>query len=149
MTSGPRPDLPFAPEVLSYVARRMQACGLQPDRAWLSAQATGFDMILLDSHATMLAAARNAIPQSHAQWELSAFYECAMPPAVFDLCNGPLTRFAEFAFLYERLLGAAARPWLPSLFLAAAATPGLDEKRRIRLVSGFNVDDLRDAVAVD
>lgn len=67
MTSGPCPDLPFAPDVLSYTARRMQACGLQPDRAWLSAQATDFDMMLLDSHSNMLAATRDAKPRSNAQ----------------------------------------------------------------------------------
>lgn len=41
----------------------------------------------------------------------------------FDLCQGRLPSFACYRFLYERLIGASVRPWLPAAFCAAAALP--------------------------
>ena len=41
--------------------------------------------------------------------------------SAFDLGQDRLPNFAAYRFLYERLIGAAARPWLPSAFCAAAA----------------------------
>ena len=47
-----------------------------------------------------------------------------------------LASFSSYRFLYERLLGAGARPWLPGAFCAAASLPHLHpEKRRILLQS--------------
>jgi len=54
----------------------------------------------------------------------------------FDLGQDRLPDFASYRFLYERLIGAAVRPWLPAAFCAAAALPHLHpEKRRILLQS--------------
>lgn len=56
--------------------------------------------------------------------------------AAFDLAQERLACFASFRFLYERLLGAEIRPWLPSAFCAAAALPSLrPERRKILLQS--------------
>ena len=53
-----------------------------------------------------------------------------------DLAQEQLTSFSAYRFLYERLLGAAARPFLPAAFCAAAALPQLrPERRRILLHS--------------
>ena len=40
--------------------------------------------------------------------------------SAFDLGQDRLPNFAAFRFLYERLIGASSRPWLPSAFCAAA-----------------------------
>src|SRR3954469_24320535 len=54
----------------------------------------------------------------------------------FDLGQDRLPDFASYRFLYERLIGAAVRPWLPGAFCAAAALPHLHpEKRRVLLQS--------------
>jgi hypothetical protein len=54
----------------------------------------------------------------------------------FDLGQERLADFASYRFLYERLVGAAIRPWLPGAFCAAAALPHLHpEKRRVLLQS--------------
>ena len=54
----------------------------------------------------------------------------------FDLGQGRLTTFSAYRFLYERLLGAGARPWLPGAFCAAASLPHLHpDKRRLLLQS--------------
>jgi hypothetical protein len=53
---------------------------------------------------------------------------------VFDLAAGRLPCFASYRFLYERLLGAAVRPWLPAAFCAAAALPQVHPKTRETLL---------------
>src|SRR5207245_2645 len=54
----------------------------------------------------------------------------------FDLGQDRLPDFAAYRFLYERLIGASVRPWLPGAFCAAAALPHLHpEKRRVLLQS--------------
>ncbi|MFM9828026.1 MAG: hypothetical protein ACKVOB_04660 [Sphingomonas sp.] len=54
----------------------------------------------------------------------------------FDLGQGRLSSFSAYRFLYERLIGAEVRPWLPAAFCAAAALPHLQpELRRILLQS--------------
>ncbi|QIK96378.1 hypothetical protein G7076_07910 [Sphingomonas sp. HDW15A] len=56
--------------------------------------------------------------------------------AAFDLGQDRLPSFAAFRFLYERLLGAGVRPWLPAAFCSAAALPHLHpDRRRVLLQS--------------
>ena len=50
--------------------------------------------------------------------------------AAFDLAQERIECFSAFRFLYERLLGADVRPWLPSAFCAAAALPQIKPSRR-------------------
>ena len=56
----------------------------------------------------------------------------------FDLAGNRLTCFASYRFLYERLLGAAVRPWLPAVFVAAAALPHLHPDRRRHLLQSLS-----------
>lgn len=61
--------------------------------------------------------------------------------ASFDLAQAKLSSLSAFRFLYERLLGAAVRPWLPSAFLAAAALPGLHPSDRKALLGSVSATD--------
>jgi len=54
------------------------------------------------------------------------------------LAQEKLTGFASFRFLYERLLGADARPWLPSAFCAASALPQIRPERRKKLLQSIS-----------
>lgn len=58
--------------------------------------------------------------------------------SAFDLAQGRLESFASYRFLYERLLGADARPWLPGCFCAAAAMPNLSPDRRRALLQSIS-----------
>ncbi|HEX8554942.1 MAG TPA: hypothetical protein VF695_09565 [Sphingomonas sp.] len=58
--------------------------------------------------------------------------------AAFDLGQGRLLGFAAFRFLYERLIGAEIRPWLPSAFCAAAAMPHLHPDLRRKLLQSIS-----------
>jgi len=53
-----------------------------------------------------------------------------------DIAQEKLDSFSSYRFLYERLLGAAVRPFLPAAFCAAAALPQIrPERRRLLLQS--------------
>ena len=56
----------------------------------------------------------------------------------FDLGQDRLPCFASYRFLYERLIGAAVRPWLPGAFCAAAALPHLHPERRRMLLQSIS-----------
>ena len=58
--------------------------------------------------------------------------------SAFDLAQGELDGFASYRFLYERLIGAAIRPWLPAAFLAAAVLPSIPPERRLALVRSLD-----------
>jgi len=56
----------------------------------------------------------------------------------FDLGQERLGCFASYRFLYERLIGAGIRPWLPGAFCAAAALPHLHPDRRRTLLQSIS-----------
>ncbi len=58
--------------------------------------------------------------------------------SAFDLGQGRLTSFSCYRFLYERLVGAEVRPWLPSAFCAAAALPHLHPDLRRKLLQSIS-----------
>lgn len=58
--------------------------------------------------------------------------------AAFDLAQEKLQSFSAFRFLYERLLGAWARPWLPAAFCGAAALPQIKPDRRRMLLNSIS-----------
>ncbi|WP_379548563.1 hypothetical protein ACFCW2_05185 [Qipengyuania sp. DSG2-2] len=58
--------------------------------------------------------------------------------AAFDLAQDRIDGFSAFRFLYERLLGATARPWLPSAFVGAAALPHIAPERRRMLLQSLS-----------
>lgn len=58
--------------------------------------------------------------------------------SAFDLGQGRLPTFSAYRFLYERLLGAEVRPWLPAAFCAAASLPTLHPDLRRRLLQSIS-----------
>lgn len=58
--------------------------------------------------------------------------------SAFDLGQGRLTTFSAYRFLYERLIGASIRPWLPASFCAAAALPHLHPDLRRKLLQSIS-----------
>jgi len=58
--------------------------------------------------------------------------------AAFDLAQERISSFAAFRFLYERLLGAGIRPWLPAAFCGAAALPQIQPERRKLLLHSIS-----------
>jgi len=58
--------------------------------------------------------------------------------AAFDLAQARITCFSSFRFLYERLLGAGVRPWLPAAFCGAAALPQIHPGQRKKLLQSIS-----------
>jgi hypothetical protein len=79
---------------------------------------------------------RDTVPDDSGLEEMEPMMAALITVTAFDLGQGRLPDFASYRFLYERLIGAAVRPWLPGAFCAAAALPHLHpEKRRTLLQS--------------
>src|SRR3546814_15130791 len=95
------------------------------DLAAIRAQAAVYD--LLDE-------IRPIIPDGPDLGDLMPFYGPLIALSGFDLGQGRLPSFSSYRFLYERLLGARVRPWLPGAFASAAMLPSLDPARRKALV---------------
>jgi hypothetical protein len=79
---------------------------------------------------------RSHVPDDSGLDEMEPLMGPLVAMTAFDLGQDRLGDFASYRFLYERLIGAAVRPWLPAAFCAAAALPHLHpEKRRALLQS--------------
>jgi hypothetical protein len=83
-------------------------------------------------------ALRALIPQQETPFEVERFLGKLVRLAAFDLEQERLKSFSAFRFLYERLLGAAVRPYLPAAFCAAAALPTLRPERRKLLLQSLS-----------
>lgn len=85
-----------------------------------------------------LADIRTLLPE---EADLSAIEPFLAPLATvtaFDLGQGRITSFSAYRFLYERLVGAEIRPFLPSAFCAAAALPSLHPELRRKLLQSIS-----------
>lgn len=81
---------------------------------------------------------RMAIPDDSGLDMIEPFLGTLVTLAAFDLGQDRIHNFAAFRFLYERLLGAGTRPWLPAAFCAAASLPHLHPERRRALLQSIS-----------
>lgn len=83
-----------------------------------------------------LDALREIVPEDSGLDHVEPFMAPLVTMSAFDLGQDRLPSFSAYRFLYERLIGATSRPWLPGAFCAAAALPHLHpERRRVLLQS--------------
>jgi hypothetical protein len=85
-----------------------------------------------------LKALRGTFPEECGFDGLEAFMGKLVRLTAFDLAQERMECFSAYRFLYERLLGASARPWLPSAFCAAAALPQIRPDRRKQLLHSIS-----------
>lgn len=85
-----------------------------------------------------LSTLRAALPQMRTGERMEDFLGKLIKLTVFDLAQGCLHGFAAYRFLYERLLGPEARPWLPAAFCAASALPQIAPERRKSLLHSIS-----------
>ena len=81
---------------------------------------------------------RHHIPDDSGLDSVEPFFGPLVTISAFDLGQDRLPSFASFRFLYERLLGAEIRPWLPGAFCAAAALPHIHPDRRKDLLQSIS-----------
>lgn len=83
-----------------------------------------------------LRALRDHVPGTAALDGVADYVGALVRVAAQDLAAEQLASFSAFRFLYERMLGAEARPYLPAAFVGAAALPQIrPERRRVLLQS--------------
>jgi hypothetical protein len=85
-----------------------------------------------------LADLRKMVPDGSGIENLQDFIGGVIVISAFDLGQNRLSGFGTYRFLYERLLGAHARPWLPATFCAAASLPHLHPTRRRALLQSIS-----------
>ena len=81
---------------------------------------------------------RGELPDEDALDDICEFVGKLTRVAAFDLAQERLSCFSAFRFLYERLLGAEVRPWLPSAFCSAAALPQIRPSQRKLLLQSLS-----------
>ena len=81
---------------------------------------------------------RDMIPDDSGFAAVEPFMAPLVTLSAFDLGQSRLGSFSAYRFLYERLLGASARPWLPGAFCAAAALPNLHPEKRRELLQSIS-----------
>jgi hypothetical protein len=81
---------------------------------------------------------RALVPDDSGLDAIEPFLAPLVTVSAFDLGQGRLTNFSAYRFLYERLIGAEVRPWLPGAFCAAAALPHLHPDLRRKLLQSIS-----------
>jgi hypothetical protein len=81
---------------------------------------------------------RALVPLSSAIAESEGFLASLITVSAFDLGQGRIDGFSAYRFLYERLIGAETRPWLPAAFCAASSMPHLQPDRRRDLLQSIS-----------
>ena len=81
---------------------------------------------------------RVIVPEDSGLEAVEPFMAPLVTLTAFDLGQGRLTSFSAYRFLYERLIGAAVRPWLPGAFCAASALPHLHPEFRRKLLQSIS-----------
>ena len=81
---------------------------------------------------------RAIVPDDSGLDAIEPFMAPLVTISAFDLGQDRLCSFGAYRFLYERLLGASVRPWLPGAFCAAAALPHLHPDRRRSLLQSIS-----------
>lgn len=85
-----------------------------------------------------LRALQDSIPEETSFDGVVPFIGALVRITAQDLGLAQLTSFSAYRFLYERLLGAAARPFLPAAFCGAAALPQIRPDLRRDLLQSLS-----------
>lgn len=85
-----------------------------------------------------LRALRRQIPFTNSMDGVADFIGALVRISATDLMQEQITCFSAYRFLYERLLGAEVRAWLPSAFCGAAALPQIRPGQRKALLQSLS-----------
>ena len=115
----------FAVDAQHFIGRSLDVA-FAPEfemRRWARSEEEANDIGIQQSMYRALPAIRRSIPRDSESAAADSFLSALIAVSIFDLSGGALETFSHYRFLYERLLGAGARPWLEWAFAAAAALP--------------------------
>lgn len=93
---------------------------------------------------------RANLPNENGLAVLENFLGPLIAVTAYDLAQTRIDSYKSYRFLYERLLGAPARPWLPSAYCAAASLPNLaPDRRKLLLASAHEGEALATSWSAD
>lgn len=130
----------FAAATQRYVRRSLDI-GLERDDAMARWSRDVVEAASIRAQARMydrLTEIRALLPDDSGLDAIEPFMAPLVTVSAFDLSQGRLTTFSAYRFLYERLVGAEVRPWLPSAFCSAAALPHLHPDLRRKLLQSIS-----------
>jgi hypothetical protein len=130
----------FAASTQRYIRRSLDV-GLDRDDAMLRWSRDVVEAASIRAQARLynrLPEVRALMPDDSGLEVVEPFLAMLVTVTAFDLGQGRLTSFSSYRFLYERLIGAEVRPWLPSAFCAAAAMPQLHPDLRRKLLQSIS-----------
>ena len=81
---------------------------------------------------------RRSLPEETGFEGVESYIGKLVRVSAFDLAQERLSCFSAYRFLYERLLGPEARPWLPAAFCGAAALPQIRPALRKDLLQSIS-----------
>ena len=130
----------FAPAEQRYIKRSLDIGLARTDafRRWGRSEAENVAIRRQYVAYQDLQALRALIPVEGTPNEIERFLGKLVRCAAFDLEQERLASFSAFRFLYERLLGARVRPYLPAAFCAASALPAIRPERRKMLLQSLS-----------
>jgi hypothetical protein len=130
----------FGIEVQRYICRSLEVAhspNISP-ADWARSEREAHDIFAQMQAYRLLPGIREAMPGADGFMDAEDFLLPLIAITTFDVTCGPIASFAEYRFLYERLLGPKVRPWLASAFLAAAASPHFPAEIRQGLIRSVN-----------
>lgn len=130
----------FAPAEQRYIKRSLDIGLARTDafRRWGRSEAENVTIRRQYVAYQDLKALRALIPVEGNPHEIERFLGKLVRLAAFDLEQERIASFSAFRFLYERLLGAGVRPYLPAAFCAASALPSIRPERRKLLLQSLS-----------
>lgn len=130
----------FTPYEQRYIKRSLDV-GLRRNDAikrWARDAAEGASIRSQHDVYQELQALRGRTPMQSDLAKIEPFMGKLLRISAFDIAQDRLEGFPAYRFLYERLLGADVRPFLPSAFCAAAALPQIRPERRKQLLQSLS-----------
>ena len=130
----------FTPAEQRYIKRSLDI-GLGRTDAhmrWARSEAEGLAIEQQYEDYRDLATLRAMVPTPSDLGDVALFLGKLVCLAGSDLAQERLRSFSAFCFLYERLLGARVRPFLPAAFCAASALPVVRPDRRKLLLQSLS-----------
>lgn len=119
----------FDEEFLDYARRALEMAGIETDPTLKRTKPVRHSLLhAISEQQFHYRELQKAVPKSLAHWEQAQFMGIAHRCVLWDIKWGVIKSYAQFEFLYARLLGPEAIPFLPSLFAAAALAPSLEQQ---------------------
>ncbi|TIX49115.1 hypothetical protein [Alteraurantiacibacter aquimixticola] len=131
----------FSADEQAFITRSLDVFMGRGDafKSWASSEGGDYSSIRAQYLAYReLRVLRSKVPDVAAMDGVADFIGTLTRISAQDLAHEMIESFSAYRFLYERLLGAEARPYLPAAFVAAAALPQIRPDTRKTLLQSLS-----------